>query len=236
MKETLSIILPTYNERETICRLIQKILDVVSSMNVDTEILVVDDSSPDGTAQTVRKAFQQNPSVQVISRKDPRSLGGSVKDGIRAASGDLVLIMDADFNHAPEDILRLMAARDRAALINGSRFLRGGGMEKAKLRFWGSKVFNSFGRFVLGLRVTDVLSGFILARKNDLMTLDLDKIFTGYGDFGIRFHYAVKRKRLSVLEIPVLYPQRLGGSSKTRFLKHTWQYFLSVLKTRFLFR
>jgi dolichol-phosphate mannosyltransferase len=233
-KSSLSIILPTYNERETICRLVQTILDILSSMHLNAEVIVVDDSSPDGTAQTVRKAFASNDSVRVIERRSARSLGASIKDGILSATMDYVLLMDADFNHSPEDIPRLFSCVDRADFVNGSRFIRGGGMQKAKVRFLGSRFFNLVCRTLLGLRVTDVLSGFLLAKRSKFLALPLEKIFTGYGDFAIRLHYAIKRKGWSVLEIPVNYLQRLAGRSKTRFLKHTWQYSWSALKAHFV--
>ncbi|MBI1884038.1 MAG: glycosyltransferase [Chlamydiae bacterium] len=232
MKESLSIILPTYNERETICRLIQKILEVISSMKWDAQVIVVDDSSPDGTAQTIKKTFYENPAVQLIVRKNNPSLGASVGEGIRAASKDYVLIMDADFNHSPSDIPRLWSCIERATLVNGSRFVRGGGMEKARLRYLGSRVFNLICRVILGLHVTDILSGFLLVRRKDLLSLDLNKIFVGYGDFSIRLHYAAKKKKWSVVEIPVHYPQRFGGRSKTRFCKHACQYLGAALKAR----
>jgi dolichol-phosphate mannosyltransferase len=205
-------------------------------MNLNAEVIVVDDSSPDGTAQIVRKAFGEASPVRLIQRNSSPSLGASVKDGILASKMDFVLVMDADFNHSPEDIPRLFACVDRADFVNGSRFIRGGGMQKAKVRFLGSRFFNFLCRKILGLRVTDVLSGFLLAKRKNLLALPLEKIFTGYGDFAIRLHYAVKRKGWSVLEIPVNYPPRFAGRSKTRFLKHTWQYSLAAFKARFLLR
>jgi len=231
-KVSVSVILPTYNEREGICRLIQKILEEIHSMKIDAEILIVDDSSPDGTAQTVRKAYANNPKVRVLSRTDDPSLGASIKDGIKEAQKEYCLFMDADFNHSPTDIARLYACLDRAEIVNGSRFLRGGGMQKAKVRFLGSRFFNWMCRKILGLPVTDILSGFILAPRRRLLSLDMDKIFTGYGDFAIRLHYVFKKKKWQVLEIPVNYPQRLAGKSKTKFLKHTWQYSMAALKAR----
>lgn len=232
-KESLSIILPTFNEREAICRLVQKILEVVATMNVKTEILVVDDSSPDGTAQMIKTGFGSNPAVRLIERKPPRSLGGSIKDGILASSHNYVLLMDADFNHAPQDIARLFSCMNRAEFINGSRFLRGGGMQKARLRFWASRLFNTLCRVILGLRVTDILSGFIIGKRKQFVALDLEKIFSGYGDFAIRLHYAIKKRRWQVHEIPVKYPPRMGGKSKTRFLKHTWLYATAAIRARF---
>lgn len=232
MKEGLSIILPTYNERETIARLIQKIIEVLSSMVLDLEIIVVDDSSPDGTAQAVKKSFAEKPFVKVIQRKETPSLGASVKEGILASSKNLILMMDTDFNHSPLDIPRFLASLERAQVVNGSRFIRGGGMEKAPLRYLGSRFFNFICRKILGLRVTDILSGFLLVRRSDLLSLELETIFTGYGDFAIRFHQTAKKKGWSVLEIPVHYPRRLGGHSKTKFFKHACQYFRAAIKAR----
>lgn len=234
MKESLSIILPAYNERRTICRLIQKILEILSNIKIDFEICIVDDSSTDGTAQMVQKAFADRSNVKVLSRTTPRSLGESIRDGIQIAVKDWVLIMDSDFKHPPEDIPRFLTSRDLADVVNGSRFLRGGGMKKKGLRYWGSRLLNFFFRKMLGLRVTDLLSGFILARRKCLQILPLDKIFIGHGDFGIRFHYALKQREIPEVEIPVLYSQRLGGPSKTHIFKHACQYLMAALRTRFM--
>lgn len=235
-KQGLSVILPTYNEIQTICQLVEKIRSVISSMRVTFEILVVDDSSPDGTADVVRNSFSGNPGVRVISRNAPRSLGASIKDGILAAREELILMMDADFNHSPDDIPRFFDWIDKFDVVNGSRFLPGGGMSKARARYWGSYFFNCICRIILSLPVTDVLSGFILARKDMLLSVDMEKIFSGYGDFAIRLHYVMKQRKWNIKEIPVQYLVRLGGSSKTRFLKHTLQYSRSALEARSLFR
>ncbi len=233
MKESVSVILPTYNEKQVICLLVKRILEILSNIKIDFEICVVDDSSTDGTAQVIQKVFSDHPNVKIISRNATRSLGGSVCDGIQAATKDWVLIMDSDFKHAPADIPRFLTSRDLADVVNGSRFLRGGGMKKGGLRYFGSRFLNFLFRKILGLRTTDVLSGFILAKKQHLQTLPLDKIFTGHGDFGIRFHYALKQRGIAEIEIPVLYSQRLGGPTKTHVFNHTWQYLKVALRTRF---
>ena len=236
-KSSLSIILPTYNEREAICRLIQKILEVVSSMNLNVEIIIVDDSSSDGTAETIKRAFTQIFPVHLIRREGPRSLGASIKEGILASKMEFVLVMDANFNHSPQDIPRLFACKDRTDFVSGSRFIRGAGVEKRKTRFLGTRFFNFLCRRTLGLRVVDILNGFLLAKRKNFLALPLEKIFTGDGDFAIRLHYAIKKKGWSIIEIPVNYsPLRFGVRSKTHFFKYTWRYSLAALKARFLIK
>lgn len=231
-KESLSIILPTYNERINVCRLIPQIVNIVSRAKLDYEILIVDDSSTDGSAQTVQKVFSDNAAVRLIIRKGDRSLAASIREGIRVSRYEFILIMDANFNHRPEDIPRLMACQDRVDIVTGSRFMRGGGMERAVFRFWEMRLLNFLCRVILGVRLTDLLSRFVLVRRQNLLSLDLDGIFVGGREYVIRLFYAIKKKKWNVLEIPINFSKRIGQPKKD-FLARFWKYPLVAFKVRF---
>ena len=105
-------------------------------------------------------------------------------------------------------------------------------MAQARIRLLGSRLLNAVCRTIVGLAVTDVLGGFVLVKRADLLSLPLDEIFTGYGDFAIRLHSAIEYRGWSVSEIPVYYQQRLAGHSKTSPPKHALQYLTAALKVR----
>jgi len=231
--KSISIVLPTYNEHENIVPLIEALQDVTSQNGWRAEIIVVDDNSPDGTARAVADRFQGAPDVQLICRNDERGLATAIQRGLERASGDILIVMDTDFNHDPLDVPRLVKMTEDHDVVVGSRYVPGGGMEMSRGRFWGSYLFNVFIRLVLWLKTHDNLSGFLAVRRSVWESIaDPAKIFYGYGDYCIRFLYAAQRRGLKIKEVPVVYQLRGAGESKTRLLKYTLQYTASVLRLR----
>jgi dolichol-phosphate mannosyltransferase len=213
----ISVILPTYCESGNICLLIEAIQANLASTNWQIEIIVVDDNSPDGTAQAVQ-AMRPLPNVEIkcLVRTQERGLASAIRYGIQHSSGEFVLVMDTDFNHSPDN-LRLMAeALDQHDLVIGSRFVRGGGMEDG-LRFYCSLLFNLFIRMLLWSPVRDNLSGFFAMKRERLQTLDQGYIFRGYGEYFIRLVFFARRAGLKIQEIPVFYTLRKSGESKSHF-------------------
>ncbi|MFQ6014952.1 MAG: glycosyltransferase [Anaerolineae bacterium] len=230
----ISIVLPTYNERENIVPLIERLQEITTQNGWFGECIVVDDSSPDGTAQAVASRFDDDDGVKLIVRNEERGLATAIKRGIQEAGGEVVVVMDTDFNHNPADVPELVALTKKYPVVVGSRYVPGGGMDMAAARFWGSHIFNLFIRLVLWLRTRDNLSGFLAVRREVLDTIeDMGKIFYGYGDYCIRFLYHVHRQGMAIKEVPVVYQMRGAGESKTRLLKYTLQYTASVLRLRF---
>jgi dolichol-phosphate mannosyltransferase len=228
----ISVVLPTYNERDGIAELVAEILGVTRAAGLEPEVLVVDDDSPDGTAAHVREVFRADPAVRVHVRRGERGLASAIHRGIREARGDVVAVMDSDGNHDPA-LLPLMArcAQDFDVVV-GSRYVLGGGMLTSRFRYWGSYAFNILIRTILGLRIHDNLSGYLVFRPDRLRGLDADAVFHGYGDYAIRLLHHVVRHGGRVLEIPTVYRFRKGGESKTRFFAYFWTYLGSVLRLR----
>jgi dolichol-phosphate mannosyltransferase len=231
----LSIILPTYNERESINALIAEIYELLELHPYTYEIIVVDDNSPDGTYTEATKQWQGNPRVRILLRENEKGLASAILYGIIYSTGEKVVVMDTDFNHPPKLIPLLVKITDYFEIASCSRYVIGGGMETSRFRYIGSKLFNKFVHYTLKMQTTDNLSGYFCFRREVLRGLPLEKIFCGYGDYFIRFLYAMQRLRHPIIEIPVMYEDRLGGLSKTDLKSEFFRYFLSVLKIKFGF-
>jgi dolichol-phosphate mannosyltransferase len=227
----VSVILPTYRERDNIVDLIDAI--EANLQGFETEILIVDDNSPDGTADVVRQQMQQRPAcpLQLFVRTQERGLATAIKFGLRQARGDVVVIMDTDFNHDPKMIPQMVKFLEYYDVIIGSRFVMGGGMED-HARYVYSFLYNFFVRLTLGTQVQDNLSGFFAMSRAKLMSLDLDQIFRGYGEYFIRLLYVSWHKRYRLLEVPVFYVLRRHGTSKSQFFKMLRDYTSCVLSLR----
>ena len=228
----VSVVLPTYNEREGIAELVAEILGVARGAGLQIEVLVVDDASPDGTAAHVETVFQADRAVRVHVRRDERGLASAIYRGIREARGDVIVLMDSDGNHDPVLLPLMVRCVEDFDVVIGSRYVLGGGMLTSRFRYWGSYAFNILIRIVLGLRIHDNLSGYLAFRPALLHGLDADAVFYGYGDYAIRLLHHVVRHGGRVLEIPTVYRFRKGGESKTRFSAYLWTYLASVFRLR----
>jgi len=232
----VSIVLPTYNERDGIGELVAEIVAIARAARLDFEVLVVDDDSPDGTAAHVHEAFAGEPAVRVHVRRGERGLATAVWRGLREAWGDVVVVMDSDGNHDPALLPLMVRCAEEFDVVVGSRYVLGGGMLTSAFRYWASYAFNILIRVVLGLRIHDNLSGYLACRRTVLDRLDPARVFYGYGDYAVRLLYQVVRQGGRVLEIPTVYRFRKGGESKTRFFAYFWTYLASVFRLRFLGR
>ena len=227
----LSIVLPTYNERDNIVPLVERLLHGLSDLGDGLEVIIVDDNSPDGTAALAREAFAGDRRIRVLVRTTDRGLARAIRAGIECASGHIVLVMDTDFNHPPDQAPLLYNIARHVDLVVGSRFAFGGGMP-SRTRYVLSYVYNLFMRFVLGTRINDNLSGLFAIRREALQKLDFDKIFWGYGDYFFRLLLMSQRLGLRHVEVPVLYGERRNGQSKigipSIFLLYTREVFRIV--------
>lgn len=213
--KSLSVVLPTYNERDNIAPLVGELLRVGGE---GIEVVVVDDDSPDGTAAVVAEHYGSDPRVRLVVRKEDRGLAKSIRRGIEEAKGDAVAVMDTDFNHDPEMVPLMRDLLGYFDVVVGSRFIVGGGMEDV-FRYYASLVYNIGIRAVLGTRVQDNLSGFFAMRRDLLMRLDHDHIFHGYGDYFFRLLHEATALGMSMIEVPVFYRLRPSGESKTNYVK-----------------
>lgn len=209
-----AIVIPTYNEKENIERLVGEIL----ALPLDARIIVVDDNSPDGTGQLLDAVSSREPRVLPIHRPGKLGLGTAHVAGMRRAleSGfEPVVTMDADFSHDPKYIPRLLNALGQFDVVIGSRYARGGGMRDrdARLRFvsWGA---NFFARTMLGLQARDCTAGFRAYRRAVLDSIDLGQIFSNGYSFLIEMLFLCQSHGWRVGEAPIIYQDRRAGKSK----------------------
>jgi dolichol-phosphate mannosyltransferase len=211
-----TVCLPTYNERENLAPMIAA-LEVV--LRDGDRVLVIDDGSPDGTGEVADRLAEEHAFVEVLHRERKEGLGPAYIAGFRralAGDAELVLEMDCDFSHDPNDVPRLIAAAEEGAdLVLGSRYVRGGAVGN-----WGlvRRVISRGASFYTGLflqmRVKDPTGGFKCFRRRVLETLDLDAITPRGYAFQIETTYRVRRAGFRIVEIPITFSERTAGKSK----------------------
>ncbi len=209
------IVLPTFNEADNIVEVLQKLRAVVP----EASVMVVDDSSPDGTADLVEKVAEEIGDVSVMRRPAKSGLGSAYRDGFRsglAAGYDLMVEMDSDLSHDPAALPSLLAAAaDGAALALGSRYIPGGSIpdwswHRRALSRWG----NRYAAAVLGIDVNDATSGYRAYRAEALAEIDFHTVQAdGYG-FQVEMAYRVITSGGRIVEIPISFTDRVRGESK----------------------
>lgn len=221
----VSVILPTFNEKDNILILIDRIHEELSGMH--HQIIVVDDNSPDGTYRVVKG--KNYGFVKTILRTSDPSLARSIRVGLQEADGNIFVVMDSDFNHQPHYIPRMVKNLEFYDCVAASRFVYGGSMD-SRWRHILSWVFNIFVRSVTGKFITDSLYGFFAVHRSVMEKLDYDKIFWGYGDYCIRFMYYLQGTGAEILQVPVINGRRLKGLGNSRFLKVFLQYAMETIR------
>lgn len=231
----VSIVLPTFNERDNICDLIDAIDKSLSDTPLHWEVLVIDDDSPDGTADVVRDRYVEagNRQVHLFVRTKEKGLAFAIRYGLERANGETLVVMDTDFNHDPGMIPQMVDFLRYYDLVIGSRFVMGGGMED-QMRYRLSLLYNVFIRLLFQTQIQDNLSGFFAVRRANLEQLQprFDRIFYGYGDYFIRLLLFAWRNRWRIHEVPVFYILRRHGESKTGFWTVFRDYTIAVLRLR----
>jgi dolichol-phosphate mannosyltransferase len=214
VNERILVVVPTYNEIGNITVLIPQIL----SQHPDLDVLVVDDASPDGTAEAVQALAGTNPRVLLERRPGKRGLGTAYVAGFRYALAhgyDLIFEMDADFSHDPKEIPRFLEAAAQNDLVLGSRYIKGVNVINWPLsRLLLSWFANLYTRRVTGMPIQDATGGYKCYRRAVLEAVDLDRIRSdGYG-FQIEMTFKAIRKGFRVVEIPIVFVDRRVGVSK----------------------
>jgi dolichol-phosphate mannosyltransferase len=212
------VVLPTYNEAENVRPMVEALLGVFERSVLNGSVLVVDDASPDGTGALADELARRDARLAVIHRTAKEGLGPAYAAGFRHAldhGADLVVQMDCDFSHDPNDVPRLVSAAGDADLVLGSRYVRGGGV-----RDWGlgrrllSRAGCGYAQIVLGLGFRDLTGGFKCYRRATLGQLDLDSLrASGYG-FQIETTVRTHAAGLAVREVPITFRDRTAGTSK----------------------
>lgn len=213
--ERALIIVPTYNERENISRLIQSVLE----QDRRIEVLVVDDGSPDGTGDVVASLGAQNPRVHLLRRERKMGLGTAYIAGFRWSLDrhyDYTFEMDADFSHDPAHLPQFLRAIETADLVLGSRYRDG----KVTVVNWPIKRLllsyfaNVYARVVTGLPLWDATGGFKCYRRAVLEAIDLSRVRSNGYAFQIEMSFRAWKKAFRIVEIPIVFVDRTEGTSK----------------------
>jgi dolichol-phosphate mannosyltransferase len=212
------VILPTYDEAENVVPMLDAVLAVADASGFEMRVLVVDDGSPDGTADLAEGVAARDPRVAVLRRPAKEGIGPAYRAGFRRALDEgagVVVEMDCDFSHDPARLPTMIAAAAAADLVIGSRYVRGGGVAR-----WGpvrravSRGGCLYAQAVLGVGVRDLTGGFKCFRREVLDAIPLDEVTAaGYG-FQIEMTYRALVLGFRVVEIPIVFTERLHGSSK----------------------
>jgi len=209
------VVIPTYNEKKNIARMI----DALFALSVNNlSVLIVDDTSPDGTYQIVTDLQKQYPQLHLLKRTTKDGLGRAYVAGFSHAinkGATSIVQMDADFSHNPKDIPRLLRALDKHSLVLGSRYCQGLSVINWPMRrLILSTMANTYARLITGLPFKDVTGGFRAWRPAALQSINLNKInVDGYG-FQIALTYKTWKKNYPIKEIPIIFTERQAGQSK----------------------
>ncbi len=227
------VIIPTYNEKENIDSILQAVMDLPTGFHV----LVVDDGSPDGTANLVKSKQERYPEIHILERSGKLGLGTAYIAGFKWAlenEYDYIFEMDADFSHKPKDLERLLiACHEGADMSIGSRYVPGGDVKNWTTdRIILSKGAALYVNAVLWMGIRDCTAGFVCYNRRVLEAIDLDRIrFIGYA-FQIEMKYTAKRLGFKLTEVPIAFEDRkLGTSKMSMSIFH--EAFTGVWKMRF---
>ena len=229
----ISVVLPSYNERENIVEAIERISKTLGDDLL--EIIVVDDNSPDGTWKLVEEL--NHPKVKLIHRITEKGLASALAAGTGEAKGDIVVWMDSDLGLPPEVIPRLVEKLESHDVAVGSRFVAGG---KDVRKMWltiCSRIINFVAQIFLGFHIKDYTSGFIAVRREVFKKVKINP--RGFGEYFIEFVYKCSNNNFNVIEVGYVYGNRSGGKSKSStnllvFLKLGLQYLLKIITLRLM--
>ncbi len=227
----ISIIIPTYNESENIIRILHSIREIIPK-SIRTQAIVVDDNSPDGTGKLVEDYLKNvkkmaDYTIEIIHRKTKEGLGSAILKGIQQARGDTIVVMDSDFSHPPQIILKLIESikKYQYDIAVASRYIKGGKIQGWSLK---RKVMSRFATLIakkgLGIDTHDPMSGFFAFKRNIISGLNIDAI-----GFKFLLEILVKTRGVNIKEIPYTFQNRELGSSKIS-IKTVFDYFRSVCK------
>ena len=214
MSQKALVIVPTYNERDNLPPLIERLM----KLPVPVEVLVVDDNSPDGTGKLANEIAAKNPQVKVLHRQEKNGLGRAYIAGFKWAlerDYEFIFEMDGDFSHNPDDVPAFLQAAQNADLVIGSRYRDGIRVINWPLkRLMLSMGAGKYVRLITGMPISDPTGGYKCFRRKTLMALDLDAIRSNGYSFQIEMSHKIWRQGLRIAEVPIVFTDRFVGTSK----------------------
>lgn len=232
VNQATAIIIPTYNEVENIRSLIKEIFKHLPQV----QIIVVDDSSPDGTAQEVKRLQTKNKKIHLISKHEKSGRGQAVIAGLDYAyhhlNSKLMVEMDADFSHRPQELPDLISAVDQSTVAIGSRYMEGGAVKNWPFyRRWFSFISNNLLRLSIGLKLTDYTNGFRAYPREAVKELLKQELICRSYLTLTESALILKRAGFNLKEVPCVFPDRVRGRSNTGW-KEIYDNFSELIKLR----
>ena len=224
----VSLILPTYNEKDNIIPLIEEINNELKDYQY--EIIIVDDNSPDGTQQVVKEYCC--PRVKILVNRERVGLAASIRIGIEGSRGDLIVVMDSDFNHQPQYLRFMIDSLQYADCVSASRFLGAPAPENRVYQFF-TRLFNVFTRVMVQGGMTDYFYGFFAIKRSCFERISLASVFYGYGDYYLRLIFYLEKVDRRILEFPAVNGRRLSGTGNRDLGGVFLRYFSEVIKLSF---
>jgi len=213
----VSIVIPTYNERENIEKLLPEIFGIFDRGGIDGSVIVVDDNSPDGTADAVEGLKREFP-ITLIRRQEKGGIGSAYITGFGKAleqGADVIMEMDADFSHSPEEIPNFVREIESSDVVIGSRYIKDGEIENWNfIRRIISKGGDLVARILLGLDVEDVTTGYRAYRRETLEGIELGSIESNGYAFQAEMLVRARERGFSIKEMPITFRDRVHGKSK----------------------
>jgi dolichol-phosphate mannosyltransferase len=225
------LIVPTYNEIDNI----ERMLTTLTSLYPELSILIIDDGSPDGTAEVVKQFQERHPNLYLMERQGKLGLGTAYIAGFKWALDkdfEYVFEMDCDFSHDPHDLSKLLEAALVNDLVIGSRYIDGiriinWPMHRLLLSYFAS----IYTRIITGLKVLDVTGGFKCFTRKALESIDLNRIFSNGYSFQIELNFKIWSQGMKVKEVPIVFTERRDGQSKMSG-GIVWEAVFAVIKLR----
>jgi dolichol-phosphate mannosyltransferase len=212
------VVIPTYNEADNVEPIFQAIMEPGIP---DLSVLIVDDTSPDGTGEIVERLMREHPGqIELLRRPGKEGLGKAYKAGFSHAlerGADAIVQMDADFSHSPRYIPQMLENLKQADVVVGSRYVMGGKLDERwefgryLLSWWANSIYT---RLILNMQTKDSTAGFKAWRRATLIGLDLERIHSNGYDFQVEMAYVAERLGYRILEIPIFFEDRRIGKSK----------------------
>lgn len=214
MGDKILVIVPTYNERDNLPALAQRVM----KLPLEVDLLIVDDNSPDGTGKLADELAKDQPRLKVLHRQEKDGLGRAYCAGFKWAlerDYEFIMEMDGDFSHNPDDIPRFVEAAQNADLVLGSRYRDGIRVINWPLRrLMLSMAAAKYVRIITGMRISDPTGGFKCFRRRALQTINLEAVRSNGYSFQIELTHKIWREGMRIAEVPIIFTDRFQGSSK----------------------
>jgi glycosyltransferase involved in cell wall biosynthesis len=224
----LSVIVPVYNERRTI----EILLDKVRQVNIEKEIIVVDGNSIDGTKSLLKMQEKKDDTI-VIYQKKKKGRGSAIKEGLKLATGDIIIFQDADLELDPSDYPSLVEpiTSGAATVVFGSRFLGKGSSNMGFFQYWGNKIINCGVNLLYGTRLSDVETCYQVFKREAIQDIKLDN-----NDFAFTVELTVKlvKKKYNIVEIPITYFPRGRSEGKKIYWMDGFISLWTLIKYKFV--